>query len=176
MSLTFQEEPVRACWDEAYQLARLHAEGTQGYRRSEPFNPKLERYEACEQMGMYHLLTARDGPRLAGYFGVYLTDSMHSQLPILVEDTFFLHPDYRKGRNAIRFIQFIEAWARAHQVQEILFSCEIDNPTINVLLGHLAYKPVIVQYSKRLASLPPGLTASPPARLSDVRTEPPSCS
>lgn len=155
MSLTFAIESVATAWPEVYDLAVQHWAGTSTYRRHEPFNPSRERYEQYNQSGFFRLLTARKENRLVGYFGLYLTQSMHSQLTMVTEDTFFLHPDHRGGRNALRFLQFIEQLCRQWQVHEIMFSCEIDNESgIKELLAHLDYRPVIMAYSKRLSSHP----------------------
>jgi hypothetical protein len=171
VSLTFQHESVASCWNELYPLTQAHAASAQGYRRHEPFNPKRSRYESLEAIGMFRLLTARDAGKLVGYFGLYFTESMHSQLPIVVEDTFFLHPDYRKGRNAIRFIRYVEGKAEQWGAREILFSCEADNLTANSLLAYLDYQPVIMQYSKRLPFQPGPTAPPPPTELSHVCTE-----
>ena len=152
--LTFQIEPVERVWNEVMELANLHWDSTKSYRRHYPFNPSFERYQQCNQNGFFQLLTARDGARLAGYFGVYLSQSMHSQHWMMTEDTFFLHPDYRGGTTALRFLKHIEQQARAWGVVEIMFSCEQDNETgIQRLLKLLAYEPVIVQFSKQLQPL-----------------------
>lgn len=153
MSLTFHAESVERCWDELYPLAQAHWASTESYRRHEPFNPSRERYVGYHRMGYFHLLTARDGTRLVGYFGLYLTDSMHSQLKMATEDTFYLHPDYRGGRNALRMMAFMEDYCRSHGVHELLFSCEADNTSgIHRMLLHLDYTPVIMQYNKTLDS------------------------
>lgn len=150
MSLTFQIEPVEKAWNELMVLATEHWAGTKSYRRHEPFCPSFDRYQACNQSGFFQLFTARDGEKLAGYFGVYVTDSMHSQKRMATEDTFYLAPAYRGGRNALRFLKFIEVQMQAWGVQELMFSCEIDNETgIKGLLTYLDYQPVIMQYSKR---------------------------
>src|SRR5438094_454977 len=129
--LMFQLESVDAIWDEVMELARLHWEGTKTYRRHFPFQPSKDRYVQCNQQRFFHLITARDAGRLVGYFGVYTTQSMHSQHWMATEDTFFIHPDYRKGSNAIRFIKHIEEQCRTWGIQEIMFSCESDNPVAN---------------------------------------------
>lgn len=155
MSLLFSVESVESCWNELMVLANAHWAGTQSYRRHEPFNPSYDRYLACNQAGYFYLFTARDQGTLAGYFGVYVTPSMHSQLLMATEDTFFLHPDYRGGRNALRFLKHIEKVLQQAGVHEIMFSCEIDNETgIKGLLMLLDYTPVIMQYSKRFPSRP----------------------
>lgn len=154
--LTFALEPVEKVWNEMMVLAQAHWAGTRSYRRHEPFNPSFERYQACNQTGFYRQFTARDGQKLAGYFGMYITDSMHSQKRMATEDTMYLHPEYRKGRNALRFLKFIEAQCREWGVEEIMFSCEIDNETgIKGLLNLLDFHPVVMQYSKRLVIPPP---------------------
>ncbi len=170
MSLVFALEPVSACWNEVMVLAEQHWAGTKSYRRHEPFCPSFERYNAYDQAAVFRLFTARDQRKLVGYFGTYRSLSMHSQLPMTVEDTMFLRHDYRGGRNALRFLLFIEQQCRAWKIHENLFSCEIDNETgIKELLTHLDYKPVIVQYSKHLASPPRADSAQLiPAEDSDV--------
>lgn len=150
--MTFACEPIAAIWDDAIALAKIHHAGTQGFRRHEPFNPSRERYEACERQQFFYSFTARDEGKLVGYFGIYVTPSMHSQLLMATEDTFFIHPDYRDGFNAIRFIKYVERKLTEAGVHEILFSCETDNTVANRLLTFLKYEPVIQQYRKLLSS------------------------
>lgn len=171
MSLTIQLEPVATAWNEVMVLATQHWHGTKNYRRHEPFCPSFDRYHACNQSGFFQLFTARDGPTLVGYFGVYITESMHSQKRMATEDTFYLSPSHRGGRTALRFLQHIERQCQAWGVTELLFSCEIDNQTgITRLLERLDYSPVIVQYQKRFSSPPCGDTAPPiPMEEPDVR-------
>lgn len=149
MSLVFAVETVAACWEEILPLAQAHHEGAKGYRRSQPFAPSRARYHAYNESGMFRLCTARDAGRLVGYFTFYVTHSMHSQWLMAVEDTFYLHPDVRQGRNAIRFMRYIEDQCRQQGVQELLFSCEVGNPMGKILV-YLDYQPVIVQHSKYL--------------------------
>lgn len=152
MSCTFHVERLADVWDEVYALAQEHQAATQSYRRSEPFNPDKARFLHYNESGFFHFLTCRDNGELAGYFGGYLTTSMHSQLQIVTEDTFYLRPTSRKGRVALRFIRYIEAYFQQFAPLEILFSCEIDNKTgIHGLMKLLAYQPVITVYSKHLS-------------------------
>ena len=151
--LTFQEEQVRDCWEEVYPLAADHHKSSENYKRHEPFNPLRERYERYNDAGMFHLLTARDHGQLVGYFGVYIMESMHSQLPIAREDTFYLAPSHRKGTNAIRFLRFVEGYISRWAPVEVLFSHEIDNASgINRILDYLDYIPVITVRSKFIST------------------------
>lgn len=153
--IAFQEEQVRECWDELYPLASDHHASSENYKRHEPFAPSLERYASYNEGRFYRLLTARDQGVLIGYFGVYLTQSMHSQRPIAQEDTFYLAPSHRGGRNALRFLRFVEAFIEKElgASTEILFSCEQDNTSgIHKLLQALDYTPVITVYSKAIST------------------------
>lgn len=147
-------ERVESCWDEIEPLTRAHWEGTTSYRRHEPFNPDKTRYIQYNEMGFFHLITVRDAGKLIGYFGLYITTSMHSQLRMATEDTFFIHPDYRQGRLALRVLKYVENYCALLGVHELLFSCEIDNKSgIVGLLERLGFQEQIRQYSKHL--LPP---------------------
>lgn len=153
--IAIQVESVAQCWDELEPLARAHAEGTHSYRRHEPFNPDQSRYLQFNRMGYFHLVTARDGEQLVGYFGLYITTSMHSQLRMATEDTFYVHPEYRHGRLALRILKYVETYCQLLGVHELLFSCELDNTSgITGLLDRLGYKETIRQYSKHLAPPP----------------------
>jgi hypothetical protein len=153
-------------------LAAEHWAGTKTYRRHEPFKPDLSRYKAYNDAGAFLLITAREFDKLAGYFGLYIVPSMHSQLLTATEDTWFIAPHYRTGRNAVRMYQFVERECRHRGVHEILFSCEVDNPSgIHGLLKMLGYKAVITQYSKLLDAPSLGSdTATAPAQTPDVES------
>jgi len=172
MSLTFQIEPIAQAWNELMVLVSEHWAGTKSYRRHEPLNPSYERYKACNESGFLVFFTARDRERLAGYFILYLTTSMHSQLSMAVEDTFFLSPPYRGGTNAYRFLKMVKAQCQAWGVHEILFSCEIDNETgIQGLLKKLDFIPVIVQHSCVLTPVLPAYSGISDKEIpADVRT------
>lgn len=170
--LTFQAEPVSKVWNELMVLANAHWAGTMSYRRHEPFNPSFERYRQVNESGFFRLCTARDGETLAGYFGVYVTQSMSSQKTMAVEDNFYLSPEYRGGRNALRFLKFVEEQCQLWGVEEILFSCEIDNKSgINRLLERLDFHPVIVQYQKLLVQPPADSRVSEAETPVDVGTK-----
>lgn len=153
--ITFHVERVADCWDELYPLAAQHHQSSENYKRHEPFNPSKTRYVRYNDAGIFHLLTARDQGAMVGYFGVYTMESMHSQLPLVREDTFYLAPAYRGGRNALRFLLYTESFMRQFAKPgvpvEVLFSCEEDNTSgIKKLLHYLEYTPVIMVWSKYL--------------------------
>jgi len=163
--IALQVERVVDCWDELYLLTRQHWEGTKTYRRHEPFNPDRSRYIQYNDMGFFHLITARDAGKLVGYFGIYITSSMHSQLRMATEDTFYVHPDYRQGRLALRILKYVEQYCQVLGVHELMFSCEIDNQTgIKKLLKLMGFEEKVIQYSKHLA---PSTSADSAATVAD---------
>lgn len=147
--ITFAIESLTTCWDEVMALGLQHWSETENFRRGEHFSPSYDRYIQCEQIGFFAMFTARSDGQLVGYAGIYITQSMHSQATIAVEDTWFLLPDYRKGRNAIRFVKFVESELEARGVTAIMMSAKIANGAGRILV-YLDYQPVSVQHFKTL--------------------------
>jgi GNAT superfamily N-acetyltransferase len=144
--LTFAIEKLIDVWPELVEIHLKHWDETEAYRHGQPFDPRLERYREYEQICWYVLYTARDGEKLVGNLGVYYAPSMHTQQLIATEDTLFLLPEYRKGRNAIEFIKFVEAECWRRGAVEIIVTAKDDK--VGRLLAHLDFQPVAMQYSK----------------------------
>jgi len=150
--LVFHVEPLHVCWNEAMELAMQHWCETEAYRHGQGFNPKYERYEYFARMGLFFVVTARDEGRMVGYFSAYVTPSMHTQQMLGTEDTFFLLPEYRKGRNAIAFYKVIEEEFIKRGVVEAGMTAKLSNPAACKILKYLGYQEVSMQYSKHLAA------------------------
>lgn len=150
--MKFAVEPLAQCWDEMIALAALHWKETEGYRHGQPFAPKLERYKQYDDMGWYFEGTARDDDgKLVGYCGMYIVPSMHSQCQIAVEDSLFIVPEHRKGRNAIRFIKFLEDECRRRGVVEISITAK--NEGVGKILQYLDFSLTAWQYSKQIPTM-----------------------
>lgn len=153
--INFAREPLAACWHEIYDqpdgLAYQHWCETQQYRHDQPYNPLFERYDQYARAGWFLQFTVRDNGKLVGYSGVYMVPSMHSQMLICVEDTWFLLPEYRKGWNAARFYKWIEEYCTAlGAVEATLTIPNTKDERLGHMLQRLDYRPISVQYSKRL--------------------------
>lgn len=148
MSLDFAIESVVDVWPELVNIHAAHWGETEAYRHGQPFAPSMDRYHEYERVGWYALYTARHEGRLVGNLGMYFAPSMHTQQLIATEDTLFLLPEYRRGMNAIRFIQFVEADCLRRGVVEVCITAK--NDKVGRLMTYLAYEPVAVQYSKHL--------------------------
>lgn len=147
--IVFAIEPLQPIWPQIVAIARMHWQETEGYRHGQEFNPDAFRYFQYNEIGFHVMFTARDQGRLVGYAGMYFTPSMHTQQLICTEDTWFLLPEYRKGRNALAFYKFVEAECVRRGVVEIGQTAKLTNGA-GKILEYLGYKPVSLQYSKHL--------------------------
>lgn len=185
MSLTFAIERLTPIWPQIMALAHEHWKETEGYRHGQEFAPDALRYFQYNDAGFYVMFTARHEHALIGYAGMYFTPSMHTQKLLATEDTWFLLPAYRKGRNALEFYRFVEQECRARGVVEIGMTAKHGNGAGRIL-EYLGYREVSRQFSKHLSyneASPQPATALTGARadstetatvkeLSDVLTEP----
>ena len=150
MNLIFSEERFIDAWPEFKVLAEMHWQETELYRHGQTFLPDEKRYAEFNESGFYRLFTVRDvdaDNRLVGDCGMYVTVSMHTQIPCAMEDTWFLLPSYRKGRNAIKFFKYIEERLKLLGVREIICSTKITNRA-GSLLEYMGYQHIANQYHK----------------------------
>lgn len=146
--IAFAVEPLSVCWDEMVKLASEHWKETEGYRHGQPFAPSFDRYNEYDKCGWYFEGTIRDDGVLVGYAGIYLTPSMHSQQVIATEDSLFILPSHRKGRNAIRFIKFLEDECRKRGAVEVNITAK--NPAVAKILDYLGFPQVATHHAKQL--------------------------
>ena len=91
--MQFAEERVRDVVEEYYRIGEQHWKETDLYQRGQIFNPDINRYIQSNEIGIYHLFTAREEGKLVGDIGCYITPSMHTQRLIAQEDTWYLLPE-----------------------------------------------------------------------------------
>lgn len=145
--LVFATEPLATAWDEMIVNAYKHWQETQMYADGDPFAPQYERY--ARYGDAYTVFTARDDGRLVGHCGMYLTPSMHTQKLLATEDTWYLLPEYRKGRNAIKFYHYVEA----EMVKRGATKCTMTAAPYNGacrIMEYLGYKLDCYKFSKVL--------------------------
>lgn len=154
MSLIFAIEPLEKCWNEVMVMAQAHWAETEGYRNGQECKPSFERYNTYDKCGWFLMFTARKEDKMVGYAGMYITPSMHTQEVIASEDTWFLLPEYRKGRNAIRFYNYVEEECRRRGATEIGMTAKMTNHA-GKILEYLGYKETARQFIKFLNPLNP---------------------
>lgn len=147
--MKFAVEKLRYTWLEVLPLAKAHWEETFKYQGI-PFNPDLTRYIEYSDVGCYLNFTARDEGKMVGYGGVYVMPSMHTREMLATEDTYYLSPPYRKGRNAILFFDFMESTLRDMGVKEVQLTTEVRNTKAERIIEYMGYSWVEKRWSKRL--------------------------
>lgn len=151
--MIFALEKVEDCWDEVFENHKLHYAETESYH-NQTLNPDVERYIDYCKRGFFFMFTARDKGELVGNAGMYLMPSMHTKELCATEDTWFLLPEYRKGRNAIRFYQYVEKELKKMGAVEITMSSKLNNKSGRIM-EYLGYTLTAYQYSKSVQTAPP---------------------
>jgi hypothetical protein len=150
--MIFAVEPLGVAWDEMITLASQHWKETQAYRHSQPFNPSFDRYNQYAQLGWFLQFTVRENGTMVGYGGVYLVPSMHTQVLIAQEDTWYLLPAYRKGWTALKFFKFMEDECRKRGARQVNLTVPEGIGT-GVLCERMGYAKVAVHYAKDIHPL-----------------------
>lgn len=146
----FARERLCMIWDEVIELGKLHWQENEEYRHGQGFNPDKVRYLHYEQIEMYYHFGARDTGRLVGSGGVYIFPSMHTQRLIATEDTYYLLPEYRKGRNALKFFDYMERFLESKGVWEVCLTTPLTNDRAARIVEYMGYRQVSKGWSKHL--------------------------
>lgn len=148
-SMTMAVEYFEDILDELDVLHRLHFAETEKHRLQLPFDPDIEAAISDERRGAMLQFTARCNGELAGQVRMYLRVSRHTGTKFASEDTLYLRPEYRKGRNAIRLLEYVEDCLRQIGVYELRASTKMVNRT-DKLLEFMGWKPVAMELVKFL--------------------------
>lgn len=145
--LTFQVEYLCDIVDEIHPLHELHWLETEKYRHGQGLNLDYDHMKTAERAGKLVQFTARDGEKLVGNIRMYLYQDLHTGQSAAKEDTVYLMREYRSGRNAVRFFQYLEEVLRSLGVRQITTDSKASTSVgrINEFMG---YQHVANQYVK----------------------------
>lgn len=103
--------------------------------------PKWDEYAALEDMGRFAVFTARDDDgTLLAYNAFFLNTHMHySDLTVAVNDVFYVRPEARDGRLALKFLRHTETALKALGAQKVVYHFKRSN-AFGPLLAHLDYE------------------------------------
>lgn len=146
--LEFSLEPLKDCWDEVIDMAEAHWKETEQYQTF-PLNPDKDLYIHYNDIGYHRQYMARKDGKAVGYLGIYVRKSMHTQVMIATEDNLYLRPEARGGRNAKRFVEFVENDLKSIGVREVLMHSKFANSSER-LMKFLGYQSVGTLCVKRL--------------------------
>lgn len=97
--IVFQRERFADIVTDLGPLMRLHDREIWPGRKWGKLQPNIVQYLSMEQQGILHVLTARTGNgRLIGYSMEIVVLDLHFGIKSALNDTIFLHPDYRVGK------------------------------------------------------------------------------
>lgn len=148
--LTFAEERFADVVGEIQPLLARHWEEIALYKDI-PLLPDYQRYRRADALGVMPILTVRDGRRLVGY-AIYVVDpNLHySQTLTGVSDIFWLDPEMRKPRAAMRLFQEVESVLRSRSVDVMVTRTKIAHPAAGRILEALGHESTETTYQKRL--------------------------
>ena len=104
--VAFAQEKLSLIRDEAYPLLLLHWEEIALNKASTPLDPNWHAYKVMEEVGLFHVTTARVDGELVGYVAFIIAANLHYQTMITAtDDIFYLHPDHRRGLLGIQLLK-----------------------------------------------------------------------
>jgi hypothetical protein len=111
-----------------------------------------KKYASLEALDMLHLVTARDGKMLVGFFLMFLTPNAHYDGQGLMgfTDMYFLLPAYRTGSSGVRMFSFMEQTLREKGVVKMYSSHKIHRDR-SKMFDFLGWTASDIVYSKVLA-------------------------
>lgn len=131
-------ERMQAILPEIVPLHAAHWAETEKYRHGVPLNVDYDHMVNAERQGRFILFTVRRDGALVGNCAMYLTCSTHTQQWVAEEDTLFILSEHRRGRLAIKLIQYVEDVLKNMGITEIRVTVKTVN-RVGDLLERLGY-------------------------------------
>lgn len=147
--LVFQAESFRDILPELEPLHRAHFAETERHLDGFALDPDYGYMAERERRGEMIQFTVRDGSgRLVGNLRSYIGTSAHTGNRYAEEDTFYLCPEFRRGRNAVELLIYAIAQLRGvASVREIRVNSKVVNRA-HRLMEYLGFDHVANQYIK----------------------------
>ena len=136
-------------------LHQEHWNDTEVRYRGDGMNPDYERFARDQRNGHFTVFTARhiDTAELVANLMYFLSHDYHNKDNLVgVEDAFFVTPEHRRGRLAIRLLDYAEEVLKGLGVNFVGMSDKspCGGADLSRLLKRRGYNPVAVYYLKEL--------------------------
>lgn len=119
-NITYKREYLIDCLEEIKPILEDHYYEVAMYQDKIDLNPDYEKYTKLEELGMLHLVCARDGDKLIGYFISVISPNMHySDHLYAVNDILFLKSEYRNALVGQKMFQKAEELLKGEGVSVI---------------------------------------------------------
>jgi GNAT superfamily N-acetyltransferase len=148
MTITYQQEFLDSCADEAKVLLENHWKEIALNKDKIKLNPDWEAYANLEVNGVLRIFTARDNGVLVGYFVVFVHRHIHYKDHLFANnDVLFLSEEYRKGFTGIRLIKFAEGCLKSDGVSVLNINTKIHKP-FDPIMERMGFNLIERVYSK----------------------------
>lgn len=147
MTVTYQQEFLASCRDEAEVLIKEHWEEIALNKEKIKLNPDWDAYEELEKRQGIKVFTARDSGKLVGYFVVFIGKNIHYKDHIFAtNDIIFLTESYRKGFLGANLIKFSRDCLKDDGVSVLNINTKVHKP-FDSLMERLGFKLIERVYS-----------------------------
>lgn len=148
--IEFQIEPYAVLKTEIRPLLSRHWQEVALDQDSIALDPDWDEYDRLAALGQLHLLTARAGAELVGYFVGIVRPHLHYRTSLTAfNDVLYIAPQYRRGRTALRFFAAIEDSLRARGAQKLYLNTKT-HMDFGALLAFMNYRKTETIYTKLL--------------------------
>lgn len=112
-----------------------------------------EKYFQMDQLGMLHIVTARDDGKLVGYIICFVMPHIHYKSSGLVAlaDMYFILKEYRQGGLGVRMFRYMEAGLKFRGVIRAHMSCKLHENHTKLFEG-MGWTLTDLTFSKLLVS------------------------
>jgi hypothetical protein len=124
--ITFQQEPWSAIRDEIWPLWQSHYAEIAEDQERVPLDPDWDKYDALAAMDKLSITTARRGSDLVGYQFYVVDTHIHYRTTLFAaSDLYFVHPNCRGGRTAMRLFKAAEAALALQGVVKVISNTKL---------------------------------------------------
>lgn len=150
MPITYQQESLTTCKEDAQHLLQDHWEEIALNKEAIKLNPDWGAYYDLEESGALKIFTARSEGNLIGYFVVLCRKHLHYVDHVFAfNDILYVHKDYRKGLTGAKLMKFAEKCLKEDGVSVVIVNTKRHKP-FDSLLEWLGYSHIENIYSKLL--------------------------
>jgi len=108
-------------------------------------------YWAIENAGSLRVFTVRQDNQLVGYAVFIIAMALeHKTVKQAHEAGFYLAPEVRLGRTAVRFLSYCDSEMAEEQVAMVLYHSPVAHPKFGAILARRGYVKVDEVYARRL--------------------------
>jgi L-amino acid N-acyltransferase YncA len=146
--LTFAVEKWRDVEKEILQIIDRHWLEIAVNREKIHLDVDCATYRQMDDLGMLHVVTAREGGELAGYYVSIIRPHPHYRSTMFAfQDAFFVVPEHRRGTMGIDFVRFMEQAVKAAGAKNVVASTKT-HFDLSPLFLRLGFKEVETQFQK----------------------------